>query len=354
MADAGFSPGGWSGRGARPRSSALGLATFTLFAALAALIVVVTLAGNPLDGEPSVTLTLSQRIVPQQTVTPTAAAGPRLVNGNLVADPALLEKTSAGSLPIIAADGRKPMQAYARPFDATDTRPHIAVVISGLGLSASASKLALDHLPPAVTLSFAPYASDLQYWVDQARARGHEVLVEVPMEPFDFPASDPGPHTLLTSAGGKENTKRLYWALSRATGYVGVTNLLGGRFLSEDNAVEPMLGELTKRGLLFFDNGASARSVTAEAAESLKAPLVTGTLVLDAVQNHEAIESRLVELELQARETGLGIASGIIYPITIQQVSEWAATLERRGFVLMPISAVVARQQATTETTPAP
>ena len=352
MADAGYSPGGWSGRGARPRANLLALAYFTFFAVLAALAAVVTLAGNPLDGEPSVTLTLAPR--PMQPAVAVAPAGPRLVNGNLVADPALLEKTAQGSLPIIAADGRKPMQAYARPFDAADTRPHIAVVIGGFGLSAGATKLALDHLPPAITVSFAPYASDLQYWVDAARAAGHEVLVEVPMEPFDFPASDPGPHTLLTSAGEKENAKRLYWALSRATGYVGVTNLLGGRFLSEDKSIEPMLSELNKRGLLFFDNGASARSIAAAAAERLDAPHVTGALLLDAVQNHAAIEVKLADLELQARENGVGVASGILYPITIQQVSEWAATLEARGFVLAPVTAVLARHQVTAEPAPQP
>jgi polysaccharide deacetylase 2 family uncharacterized protein YibQ len=329
----------------------LALAYFTFIALLAALIVVVTLAGNPSDGEPVVTLNLTPRAMPPQVVT--APAVPRLVNGNLVADPALIEKTSAGPLPIIAADGRKPMQAYARPFDAAGTRPHIAVVIGGLGLSAAATKLALDHLPPAITLSFAPYASDLQYWVDQARAGGHEVLVEVPMEPFDFPASDPGPHTLLTSAGEKENIKRLYWALSRVTGYVGVTNLLGGRFLSEDKTVAPMLAELTKRGLLFFDNGANSHSVAVTVAVRVNAPAVTGTLVLDAVQDHMAIEARLAELELQARESGAAIASGILYPITIQQVAEWAATLERRGFVLAPISAMVARHDVTAEPPPA-
>jgi polysaccharide deacetylase 2 family uncharacterized protein YibQ len=173
--------------------------------------------------------------------------------------------------------------------------------------------------------------------------------VEVPMEPFDFPASDPGPHTLLISAGVKENTKRLYWALSRSTGYAGVTNLLGGRFLSESNAVEPMLAELTKRGLLFFDNGASSRSAAATAAGRVNAPIVTGALVLDAVQSHEAIEAKLAELELQARENGAAVASGIIYPVTIQQVALWAATLERRGFVLAPISAVVSRPEAASE-----
>ena len=44
-------------------------------------------------------------------------------------DPALLEDSPAGPLPRIAADGRQPRQAYARPFDRADTRPRIGLVV---------------------------------------------------------------------------------------------------------------------------------------------------------------------------------------------------------------------------------
>lgn len=353
MADAGLSRGGTQGSTRSP-ANPLALAYFTLFAAFIALIAVIALTGKTSDGEPSVTLALTpQQGFPQQVVAP-KTAGLRLVNGNLVADPSLIEKTASGPLPMIAADGRKPMAAYAGPFNGADTRPRIAVVIGGLGLSPGATKLALDHLPPAVTLSFAPYASDLQRWVDAARGRGHEVLIEVPMEPFDYPASDPGPKTLLIAAGEKDNAKRLFWILSRCTGYVGATNLLGGRFLSNANAIEPVLGELAKRGLMFFDNSASGLSAAAAAAQRVNVPLAAGAVVLDAEQRHESIGARLAELETRARENGAATASGIVYPVTIQAVTQWAAGVENRGFVLAPISAVIAQREAATEETTPP
>ena len=150
----------------------------------------------------------------------------------LVADPALIETTDNGPLPRIGADGRTPLQAYAAPVSDA-TKPRIAIVISGLGISAKATAAALAKLPPQVTLAFAPYAADVQTWVTQARRQGHEVLLEVPMEPFDFPDSDPGPHTLRSGVAEDANTERLVWALTRFTGYTGVTNLLGGRLLSD-------------------------------------------------------------------------------------------------------------------------
>jgi polysaccharide deacetylase 2 family uncharacterized protein YibQ len=135
---------------------------------------------------------------------PSAVTRPVYAGRALVADPALIERTEEGPLPRIADDGRMPMQAYAPPASAAMGKKKIAIVITGLGISARATAAALKILPPGVTLAFAPYAGDVQRWVSEARKRGHEVLLEVPMEPYDFPDSDPGPHTLrpmLSEAG---------------------------------------------------------------------------------------------------------------------------------------------------------
>ena len=117
------------------------------------------------------------------------------------------------------------MTVYARPTNADASRPRVAILIRGLGLSQSATQTAIDTLPPEITLSFVPYPKDLQSWVNKARAAGHEVMLELPMEPYDYPDNDPGPSTLLTGLEPDENTKRLEWLLSRFTGYVGVTKV---------------------------------------------------------------------------------------------------------------------------------
>ena len=146
-------------------------------------------------------------------------------------DPALVDATADGPLPKIARDGRKPWQVYARPVPAgTQTVRRIALVVSGMGISESATAHAIETLPPEVTLSFAPYGARLQEWIDKARAAGHEVLLELPMEPFGYPQNDPGPHTLLTGGDTGENISRLEWLMSRFTGYAGV---MGARLRAE-------------------------------------------------------------------------------------------------------------------------
>ena len=267
-------------------------------------------------------------------------------------DPALIERGAEGALPRIGKDGRRPAQAYARPTDAPrasdgKTPPRIAILITGLGIGANSTDEAIRRLPEPVSLAFAPYSKDLQAWVDKARSRGHEVALQLPMEPFGYPDADPGPHTMLTGAGPAENLKRLRWLLARMTGYFAVTNYMGAKFTASPQALSPVLDEAARRGLAFIDDGASPRSQAASVAGSLGLPAVTGDVIIDAGQSQESIEAALKGLEALARERGqaLGVAMGL--PSTIEAIAGWADGLGSRGIVLTPVSALMSQQPRT-------
>ncbi|MDR3526160.1 MAG: divergent polysaccharide deacetylase family protein [Rhizomicrobium sp.] len=282
-------------------------------------------------------------------VQPVAAAEPVITlppvaGGPNIANPALLEKTPEGYLPRISDTGIWPLHAYATPV-AAGNHPRIAIVIGGLGISAKATSAAITMLPSGVTLAFAPYANDVQRWVSLARQKGHEVLLQVPMEPYDFPDSDPGQYTLRSSVGEEGNIKRLSWSLSRITGYVGVTNLLGARFLSDSGSLEPVLTTLMRRGLMFYDNGAANRSVAKDVAGRLGSPFAQANLTIDSIQASLEIDHRLADLETEARAKGSAAGSGFVYPVTVERVTLWARSLPGRGFVLVPISAIVATEK---------
>jgi polysaccharide deacetylase 2 family uncharacterized protein YibQ len=329
---------------------ALTLTSASLLCAMAAAALTITLLGKV--HRPEVVMELPAIASPQQAIpapaasqsdltSPTAAVDKTVYAGRaLIADPALTENSPQGPLPRIADDGRKPMTAYAAP--AASGKFRIAIVVSGLGLSAKATAAALASLPPGVTLGFAPYAGDVQHWVSEARQLGHEALLEVPMEPFDFPDSDPGPHTLRAGVDQDSNGQRLNWALSRFTGYAGVTNLLGQRLLADPDALSPAMTELNRRGLYFYDNGAVAQSVAGDVAGRSATPFAKADGTLDSIQTALEIDKQLSQLEDQARAHGTAIGSGFLYPVTVERVAAWAKTLAGRGFVLVPVSAIVA------------
>ena len=240
-----------------------------------------------------------------------------------------------GLLPIIGKDGRTPAQAYARPFH-DNGKPKIAMVVGGLGLNAASTKAAIERLPPDVTLSFVPYADNLQGWIDLARANGHEVLLEVPMEPNDYPSNDPGPYTLMAAGQPPETIKRLDWLLSRASGYFGVSNYLGGKFLASDAAVGVFSGQLKARGLAFVDDGSAGHRAGGP-------PRASADAVVDEQLSADAISQSLLGLEAKALQHGSAMGSGFAYPVTVEQVIHWAAGLPGRGYQLAPTSAITRR-----------
>ncbi len=257
----------------------------------------------------------------------------------------LTEPGPGGPLPVIAANGTRPSRAYARPYHGDPGAPTIAVVVGGMGLNSTVTQAAIDELPPEVALSFAAYTRDLQVWIDRARAAGHEVLIEAPMEPFDYPNNDPGPHTLLADGTAEENSRRLAWVLSRATGYFGVTNYLGARFSASQDAMRQVFGTLEGRGVAFLHDGAGRRSTIEAAAGATDIEYAVADRILDEDLSPDAIDERLLALEALAIQNGSALGTGFAYPATVEQIRDWAVSLDLRGYQLAPPSAVMARRR---------
>lgn len=257
-------------------------------------------------------------------------------------DKRLVERTRHGQLPKIGPDGATPLQIYARPLGPAPTgKPagRIAILVGGLGISQSSTSEAIARLPGPVSLAFAPYGAELEKTVQRARGEGHEVFLQVPMEPFDYPDNDPGPHTLLTGPRGSDNLDRLQWVLGRFTGYVGIVNFLGGRLTADDGALTPLLREVAGRGLMVVDDGSSPRSLLASAAAKAQIPALKADLSLDAVPRAEAIDKELQRLEALAGSQGAAVATASALPVTIERISRWARTLEGKNLVIVPVSA---------------
>jgi uncharacterized protein len=247
-------------------------------------------------------------------------------------------------LPSAREATQPPWLRNSRPFDANDRRPRVAVVISELGLSSAATTASIQQTPAEVTLAFSPYADNLDHWIGLARAAGHEVLINLPMEPINFPANDPGPRALLTNLSAQQNLERLDWVLGRINGHVGVTNHMGSRFTTMPDALKPVLAAINERGLMFVDSRASARSIAAKLASDMGLPRAINDRQIDQEASRPAIDNRLTEIERIARETGSAVAMAQPYPVTLERVNAWLQTLETKGLVLAPITAVANRQ----------
>ncbi len=262
----------------------------------------------------------------------------------IVPVPELVEESQYGPLPKIAADGRRSIDVYSRPSRYAVVNPgappRVAILVVGLGLPDGPPKTVLNGLPAPVSVAYGAYGRSLQDAVTEARASGHEVLLQIPLEPPNYPTVDPGPHTLLTTLPPADNIKRLQWLMSRYTGYVGVTNHMGGKFQASAQSLQPVLEELKKRGLLYVDVESAQDSATATVAGTIGLDYSVASVQIDAGDPAQ----QLAKLEQAAKERGAAIGVVRAKPATAKQLADWAAKLESKGIVLVPVSAAVRSQ----------
>jgi polysaccharide deacetylase 2 family uncharacterized protein YibQ len=335
----------------------------------------VLLVDDPLGGEPSVTASIERRLAPPPGEKPPApppaetmrngvpvlspgdpmpASGPVIIRvpgaggttasgapPEVVAD--LTESTKYGPLPRIGPDGRRPSEVYARPTAAAG-KPQVAILVTGLGLAEGPTGEAIKKLPPGVTLGFSPYSTGLDRWLGEARSAGHETLLQVPLEPYDYPADDPGPQTLLTSLPAAANLDRLRWAMGRGAGYAGLATYMGAKFTASEEALAPVLTEVARRGLLVVDGTLGPKSLVARLGADIGLESARAEIVLDAAPDAARIDAELARLERAAVTNGKALAVASLAGLTTERIIEWAAGLEARGIALVPASAVAKPQ----------
>ena len=255
--------------------------------------------------------------------------------------------TSFHGFPKVNNEWNKPYKIYARPFNFSDKRPRVGIVVTGLGQSNAATETAIQSLPGSITLAFAPYSSQLNEWIKLARTAGHEVLITIPMEPNNYPSYNPGPQTLLTTLSKKRNLERLLWSLERAAGYVGIVDYFGSRFTASREHLTPVLKELKHRGLLYLDSGSSPLSVTRVISEEIGIPAAKTSIILDKTASRLNIDQKLRELERQARLKNVAIGIASPFPVTLERIMAWSRKLRARGIAIAPISALVKKPNDT-------
>ena len=255
---------------------------------------------------------------------------------------AVSEPGSAGPLPRISERGKKPFDVYSQVTPlavTTSARPKIAILLGGMGLNAKLTEKATKELPGDISFGFAPYGDDLQAQVNKARARGHEIMLQVPMEPMGYPGTNPGPHTLLSDAADKVNIESLQWHMSRFAGYSGITNYMGARLLVSETALTPVMQEVKKRGLVYLEDATVNLTLSPKIVADVRLSMQRATMVIDAEATAPAIAEALRKLEEQAIANGSAIATGSGLAVTIDTVAEWAKSLADKGILLVPVSA---------------
>jgi len=270
-------------------------------------------------------------------------------------DSRLVEQSRFGIMPRVSEDGVKPREVYSRPLlwsqiaqqlpvRGTDTsrpgrNPRIGIVVTGAGLSYLTTVEALMTLPANVTFAFSPYASDVDDQVADARRDGHEIILEIPMESSNARLNDPGRMALMTDLDTNLNIERLSWIMSRFPGYFAAIPFMGEKFMSKPEKLNPILSDLSDRGLALVN--ASENTFVKDIAAKLNLPFAQSNLQIDSELDLDSIRTQLANLEQIARKEGVAIGTMRPVNLTIRQLELWINSLPEKGIDLVPVSAIV-------------
>jgi uncharacterized protein len=258
---------------------------------------------------------------------------------------ALTSTARAATKPELREEDWPAWRRYAVAAPPAEGKPIIAIVIDDMGSNREVGAEVVQ-LPPPITVSFFPWVQRLERQVEIARAAGHEIMAHVPMEP-QARSQDPGPNFLGMTQSAQEIRERLRWNLDKFDfGIVGINNHMGSRFTSSGPGMGVVMAELLKRQMLFLDSRTTRDSVGAQMAAEFGLPYAVNDLFLDNEVSAEGVLRRLDELEARARRKGSAIAIGHPHRETVEALRSWIPRVQKRGFVLVPLSAVVKHQMA--------
>jgi len=129
-------------------------------------------------------------------------------------------------------------------------RPRIAIIIDDLGYDKELARRVFSlNLPLTIAIiPCAPCASSIDA---EARARGYETIAHIPMEPKNFPKTDPGPGALMLYMEREAIEGTLSMNLMRVPGAGGASNHMGSAFTESYEKMEPVLRSLKRKGMFF-------------------------------------------------------------------------------------------------------
>lgn len=239
-----------------------------------------------------------------------------------------------------------PADAAVHPFGGMPSlrKAYIAVVIDDVGLDQRRSARAMD-LPAGVTLAFLPYAGNIQAQTAQAAAKGHELMVHLPMEPSRMTA-DPGPDYLGVSHTAEELEKRINRNLDAFSGYKGVNNHMGSAFTQHADGLAVLMRALKKRGVYFLDSKTAQGSIAEDMARAKGIPATHRDVFIDHFEDAARVWAALEKTERIARASGYAVAIGHPKDVTLDALERWLPTLAEKNIELIPMGELIKKRHA--------
>jgi polysaccharide deacetylase 2 family uncharacterized protein YibQ len=253
-----------------------------------------------------------------------------------------LDYRSAGvitnSVHIIAPTARAASTASPRQGEKSGPA-RLAIILDDLGNDRAAAD-AIFALPYALTISVLPNHAHSVDIAEEARRRGYEVMLHLPMQSVG--KEMPETQELHPGMPAGDIPVLFEQMMQSVPNAVGVNNHQGSQATADPALMEELMPVLQKWNLFYVDSRTTAATVAYDTAQRLGVRSgFRNVPFLDDVAEVSAVRKQL-ELALRgAKDKGEAIAIGHPHPATLQALREILPQAESRGVHLVYASDLV-------------
>lgn len=232
-------------------------------------------------------------------------------------------------------------QPVPAPIPSAPPLGRAAIVIDDFGTDVRIAEAFLA-VPLALTFSVLPHQTHSQEIADTVHARGHEVLLHLPMEPHGYPQVNPGHGALLASMSTDKMLESLQLALAAVPHASGVNNHMGSTFTERAEPMKLVLSEIHRRGLYFLDSFTTPRSTACALADEMRMPCERRHIFLDHEETEDFVQAQVSRLIRSAKLQGNAVAIGHPHACTLQVLKQEAARFQKERVAVVPLRQIVA------------
>jgi polysaccharide deacetylase 2 family uncharacterized protein YibQ len=245
---------------------------------------------------------------------------------------------SAGLLLGSVFASRNPVSA--KLFSPSVNRPpRIALIIDDIGFSLRRAEQFLDAQIP-ITFSVLPQLCASVASALALHARGHEIMLHQPMEPFNDEV-DPGPGAIFVDDGAECIHHVVTENINTLPHVVGVNNHMGSRYTQEPKKMGQALEVVRKHGLFFIDSLTTGHSTAYTCARQMGVSTKRRDLFLDNQRDVSAVVRQMKRLRNRAHRLGSAIGIGHPRPETADGIMRFLDTPESRDVAFVFISQLI-------------
>ena len=175
----------------------------------------------------------------------------------------------------------------------------------------------------------------MQEIVNQLRAKGYEVILELPLEVDTKLGIDAGIKPLEKKMSFDEMRNRIDFHSGSVTGHIGFKNRLSSDFMASQYEVSYMMNLLKDKGLTFLEvlnPHDTFRSVATLSADAIDVPSYSADVVIEDLKR----DFPLFFKKISTTHTGVAVVNAT--PENVVLLSDMLKKLDDKNIVMVPLS----------------